>query len=92
MPGNETRSEMLLRLSAQQNLPESQRKVDCAARIEECFYVHRRRYGSRRIAAELQIGRFRARAAMKRMGLRAIALKRSTPKTTDLKHGLTGLR
>ena len=63
-------------------------KISQAARVKECFYFHRRRYGSRRIAAELQIGRFRARSVMKRMGLRAIAPKRFIPKTTDSKHGL----
>lgn len=63
-------------------------KTSQTARIKECFYFHRRRYGSRRIAAELQIGRFRARSAMKRMGLRAIAPKKFKPETTDSKHGL----
>ncbi len=48
-------------------------KIRQTARIKECFYFHRRRYGSRRIAAELRIGRFRARSVMKREGLRAIA-------------------
>ncbi len=67
---------------------ESQQKADSAARIKECFYFHRRRYGSRRIAAQLQIGRFRARAVMKREDLRAIAPKRFKPRTTDSKHGL----
>jgi len=32
------------------------RKTDCAAAIKECFDFNRRRYGSRGIAAELQIG------------------------------------
>jgi len=62
-------------------------KSSQTARIKECFYFHRRRYGSRRIAAELQIGRFRARSVMKRMGLRAIAPKRFKPQTTDSKPG-----
>ncbi len=66
---------------------ESQQKADSAARIKECFYFHRRRYGSRRIAAALEIGRFRARSIMKRMDLRAIAPKRFKPQTTDSKHG-----
>jgi len=63
-------------------------KSSQAVRIKECFYFHRRRYGSRRIAAELKIGRFRARSVMKRMGLQAIAPKRFKPQTTDSKHGL----
>ena len=64
-------------------------KTSQAARIKECFYFHRRRYGSRRIAAELKIGRFRTRPVMKRERLRAIAPKRFTPPTTDSNHGLT---
>ncbi len=63
-------------------------KIRQTARIKECFYFHRRRYGSRRIAAELRIGRLRARSVMKREGLRAIAPKRFKPQTTDSKHGL----
>lgn len=39
-----------------------------------------------RIAAELKSGRFRARKAMNRQGLRAIAPKASLPKTTDSSH------
>jgi transposase InsO family protein len=64
-------------------------KIKQTARIKECFYFHRRRYGSRRIAAELQIGRFRTRSVMKLEGLRAIAPKRFKPQTTDSKHGQT---
>jgi putative transposase len=63
-------------------------KISQMARIKECFYFHRRRYGSRRIAAELEIGRFRARSVMKQMDLQAIAPKRFKPQTTDSKHGL----
>jgi transposase InsO family protein len=63
-------------------------KIRQTARIKECFYFHRRRYGSRRIAAELKIGRFRARSVMKSEGLRAIAPKKFKPQTTDSKHGL----
>lgn len=60
----------------------------CREKVRECFYFHRRRYGSRRIAAELKIGRFRVRSAMKREGLKAIAPKAFVPKTTDSKHDL----
>ncbi len=63
-------------------------KTSQAARIKECFYFHRRRYGSRRIAAELKIGRFQTRSVMKREGLRAIAPKKFNPRTTDSKHDL----
>ncbi len=40
------------------------------------------------IAAELKIGRQRARSAMRREGLQAIAPKRFVPLTTDSKHEL----
>ena len=58
----------------------------CREKVETCFYEHRRRYGSRRIAAELKIGRCRVRSAMRRARLRAIAPKAFVPKTTDSKH------
>ncbi len=60
----------------------------CREKVRTCFYVHRRRYGSRRIAAELKIGRQRTRAAMNHQGLRAIAPKRFKPQTTDSQHDL----
>jgi transposase InsO family protein len=63
-------------------------KVACTVRVKECFELHRRRYGTRRIAAELQIGRSTARKIMRRENLRAIQPKSFTPKTTDSKHGL----
>ncbi len=51
-----------------------------------------RRYGSRRILAQLQdsglkIGRDSIRAVMKRENLKAIQPKSFVPKTTDSKHG-----
>lgn len=60
--------------------------------IRNCFWEHRRRYGSRRIAAELQrsgeqIGRARVRRVMRAENLRAIQPKRFMPKTTDSGHG-----
>lgn len=54
--------------------------------VRECFYDNRRRYGSRRIAKHLGIGRFRVRTAMRRENLRAIAPKRFKPQTTDSNH------
>ena len=60
----------------------------CAARIKECFNVNRRRYGSRRIAASLKIGRSTVRKVMRREGLRAIQPGLFKPQTTDSKHGL----
>jgi len=58
-----------------------------AEKVRECFYFHRRRYGSRRIAAALNIGRFRARSMMRQEGLRAIQPKSFVPRATDSKHG-----
>ncbi len=60
----------------------------CREKVRECFFEHRRRYGSRRIAAELQIGRAAVRAAMRCERLQAIAPKPFTPKTTDSRHDL----
>lgn len=68
---------------------ESATKAACAARIKECFRLHRRRYGSRRIAAELKIGRATVRRVMRRENLRAIQPKRFKPQTTDSHHTLT---
>jgi transposase InsO family protein len=63
-------------------------KRDCAAAVRVCFNEHRRRYGTRRIAAELKIGRAAVRSAMRRENLRAIAPKNFKPQTTDSKHSL----
>ncbi len=57
-------------------------------RIKECFHLNARRYGSRRIAASLKIGRNTVRKVMRQEGLRAIAPKSFKPQTTDSKHGL----
>lgn len=56
-------------------------------RVRACFYFHRRRYGSRRIARELKMGRFLVRRLMKREGLHAIQPKAFKPQTTDSRHG-----
>lgn len=71
-----------------QTYQESCLKLLCAARVKECFEVNRRRYGSRRIAASLRIGRATVQKVMRRENLRAIAPKRFKPNTTDSKHGL----
>lgn len=55
--------------------------------VKECFSLHRRRYGSRRIAKELKIGRFRVRRLMKEQNLQAIQPKSYVPRTTDSRHG-----
>ncbi|MBA3786213.1 MAG: hypothetical protein H0X15_11885 [Acidobacteria bacterium] len=67
---------------------ESPSRINCVARIKECFYIHhRRRYGRRRIAVELKIGRHRVRKVLQRENLRAIAPKKFKPQMTDSKHG-----
>ena len=63
-------------------------RTDCAAAVKECFDFNRRRYGSRRIAASLKIGRATVQKVMRRMGLRAIQPRIFKPQTTDSKHGL----
>lgn len=67
---------------------ESAMRVACAARVKECFWLHRRRYGTRRIAAALKIGRSTARRVMRRENLRAIQPRSFKPQTTDSGHGL----
>lgn len=66
----------------------SPQKEKTAEQVKAVFYQHRRRYGSRRISAELkeegqQVGRFQVRSLMKRQALRAIQPRRFVPRTTD---------
>ncbi len=69
----------------------SAKKAGVGERVSEVFFVHRRRYGARRIAAELSAegigaGRFAVRTQMRRLNLRAIGPRRSRPQTTDSRH------
>jgi hypothetical protein len=69
----------------------SPQKAALAARVKEAFYLHRRRYGARRIAAGLkaqghQTGGLQVRALMKRQNLQAIRPRRFRPRTTDPRH------
>ncbi len=62
-----------------------------AAQVRTCFEEHRRRYGVRRIVAELKsrgikIGRYKVRRLMREQFLVAITRKRFQPKTTDSGH------
>jgi hypothetical protein len=62
----------------------SAKKAETGERVKEVFYRHRRRYGSRRIAAQLKAedvkaGRFAVRGQMRRLGLQAIAPRRFRP-------------
>lgn len=69
------------------NEPKNQSENEETAKIKECFDFHRRRYGSRRIAAELKIGRYRVRTVMRAENLWAIGRRKFKPQTTDSKHG-----
>jgi transposase InsO family protein len=62
------------------------RQTDLDNRVRTCFYFHRRRYGTRRIAVELNAGRASVRAAMRREDLKAIVPKRFVPRTTNSNH------
>jgi putative transposase len=60
--------------------------------VEQVFWGHKRRYGSRRIVAELQeqghqVGRQQVRSLMKLADLQAIQPKSFVPRTTDSTHG-----
>lgn len=66
----------------------SSAKAVLATQVETAFYQHRRRYGSRRIRAELMaqgisVGRFAVRTMMRKLELQAIQPRRFTPRTTD---------
>lgn len=68
-------------------------KVELGAAVEEVFWRHSRRYGSRRIAAELQAeghrsGRHKVRRLMREQGLKAIQPKSFVPRTTESGHCL----
>ena len=60
--------------------------------VGEIFWSHKRRYGQRRVLADLReqgysIGRHRVRSLMQQQGLRAIQPKSFVPRTTDSRHG-----
>lgn len=66
----------------------SAKKAAIGEQVKGVFERHRRRYGTRRVAAELKAegvkaGRFAVRAQMRRFGLRAIGPRRFRPQTTD---------
>jgi transposase InsO family protein len=70
----------------------SPQKSELAAAVKEVFYLHRRRYGARRISAELKasglaVGRRLAASLMKAQTLTAIRPRAFIPKTTESGHG-----
>lgn len=69
----------------------SWQKRQLAEAVKEVFYLHRRRYGARRISAALNasglaVGRRLAGSLMRKQSLTAICPKRFKPRTTDSKH------
>ena len=65
---------------------------EITAQIKTVFWQHSRRYGSRRVRAELvaegmAVGRDRVRRVLGEQGLRAIQPKSYVPRTTDSRHG-----
>ncbi len=58
-----------------------------ARQVKQCFQFHRRRYGLRRIAKELKLGRFLVRGLLREQSLKAIQPKSFVPRTTDSTHG-----
>jgi transposase InsO family protein len=71
----------------------SREKSEMAERVKEVFYLHRRRYGARRISAELkasglEVGRRLAGSLMKAQSLTAIRPRAFKPRTTDSRHAL----
>ena len=66
-------------------------EVHLREQVKQVFFEHRRRYGSRRIAAELKkrgvkVGRFLVQRLMGEQNLGAICPKRFVPRTTDSRH------
>lgn len=71
-----------------------QPRADLATAIAKVFWDHGRRYGSRRIKAELflgqenLVGRHQIRRVMREQGLRAIQPRSFVPRTTQSRHSL----
>ncbi|WP_314518279.1 IS3 family transposase [Xanthocytophaga agilis] len=70
----------------------SEQKQELNQQIEALFWEHKRRYGTRRLQAELVaqgriIGRHQIRKILKEKELQAIQPKSFVPKTTQSKHG-----
>jgi len=71
--------------------PESPLKQQSESRVVDAFTLHKRRYGIRRLVAELadsglKIGHYRIRGILKRHGLKAIQPRSFVPRTTDSRH------
>jgi putative transposase len=71
-------------------IPPKSRRKTLAELVKSCYFENRRRYGVRRIKADLnkqghKIGKFQVRQLMKEEGLKAIGVKSFKPQTTDSK-------
>jgi len=69
------------------------KELPALASVAEVFWRHSRRYGSRRITAELKaegivIGRHRIRKLMREQDLKAIQPRSFVPRTTESRHRL----
>lgn len=65
----------------------TEKDEEAAALVKRVYWLHRRRYGSRRISAELKaegfdVGRHKVRSIMNDYSLRAIQPRRFVPRTT----------
>jgi transposase InsO family protein len=79
--------------SSGESSPRQQLDHRLRLQIREIFLEHRRRYGARRIVAELAanhqpVSRRRVRRLMEEMELRAIQPRSFKPRTTDSRHAL----
>ncbi len=68
-----------------------QKKKEMEQPIVDIFQEHRRRYGTRRIvaelkAAEVKTSRYKVRKVLTENGLKAIQLRSFVPRTTDSRH------
>jgi putative transposase len=71
-------------------IPPKPKRKTLAKLVKNCYFENRRRYGVRRIKADLnkqghKIGKFQVRKLMKEEGLKAIGVKSFKPRTTDSK-------
>jgi len=78
-------------LSGQTYQPSEHKQKQIKA-VEDAFWDHKRRYGSRRLVVELEelnepIGRHRVRSLMREQDLKAIQPRSFVPRTTDSRHG-----
>jgi putative transposase len=74
-------------------VPPKLRRKTLTELVKNCYFENRRRYGVRRIKADLnkqghKIGKFQVRKLMKEAGLKAIGVKSFKPQTTDSKGAL----